>query len=201
MRAGRPWKWTFSRGQRDPAGQLSLSGNVSQHGVGRWRRCRPARPTAPPSGTARCRRRTAAGCRRDEAREVEGVGDAAACGHARGCCCRSRSHARRRCCRSSMARRARPWTSIERVDVLVRVARAQFGGLLHGDARRDVAVQRIVGAGLVGEQIGDDAAAQPARADLGAVADQADGLALSPASAASRSMRSASSRSSVITSQ
>ena len=77
--------------------------------------------------------------------------------------------------------------------VLFRVALAEFDRFGQRHAVGDVAVQRIVGAGLVGQHIGDDVAADEFRQHIGGVADQADGDGFASRFAASR-MVSASSR-------
>ena len=58
--------------------------------------------------------------------------------------------------------------------VLVGIALAQRERFGQRHAVGDVAVQRVVRAGLVGEDVGDDAAAHQFRQHVGAVADQAD---------------------------
>src|SRR5208282_709700 len=45
-------------------------------------------------------------------------------------------------------------------EVVLGIGATQLGGGLEAESRRDVAVQGIVGAGLVGKQIGDDATAR-----------------------------------------
>ena len=57
-------------------------------------------------------------------------------------------------------------------DVLVRVALAERVGFCQADASRHVPAQRIVGGGLVGDEIGVPAAADELRLDVGRVADQ-----------------------------
>ena len=59
--------------------------------------------------------------------------------------------------------------------IRLRIVVAKLGGLLDVEPLRNVAAQRIVRAGLVGQQIGDDAAAREFRNHVGAIADQADG--------------------------
>ena len=49
--------------ERQPALERVVRRERARAASGRWRRCRPDRPRAPPSGTARPRGRTAAGCR------------------------------------------------------------------------------------------------------------------------------------------
>src|SRR5207237_10836403 len=51
---------------------------------------------------------------------------------------------------------------------------AQRLGLREGEAGRDVAAERIVRAGLVGDHVSLEAAAQELGVDLGGVADHAD---------------------------
>ena len=65
--------------------------------------------------------------------------------------------------------------SYRTLQIVVGIIAAEFGGLFQAQSRRNVAVQRVVRAGLVGEQIGDDAAARQFRNDVGAIAHQAHG--------------------------
>jgi hypothetical protein len=60
-------------------------------------------------------------------------------------------------------------------NILVRVALTQRLRLRQGDPGRDVAPERIVGRGLVGDHVGDLAAAEKLGEHLGAVADQPHG--------------------------
>ena len=64
---------------------------------------------------------------------------------------------------------------IERVDVFVRIRRAQLQRLFKRHSVRDVTIQRIVRAGLIGQHIGNDSALHHFRQHIGAIADQADG--------------------------
>ncbi len=59
-------------------------------------------------------------------------------------------------------------------DVLFWILAAELGGLGEGEALRDVANERVVGAGLVGDDIDLDAAADEFGQHVGAVADEAD---------------------------
>ena len=59
--------------------------------------------------------------------------------------------------------------------IRVGIALAKFGGLLDVEPLRNVAAERIVRAGLVGEQIGDDSAAREFGNHVGAISHQADG--------------------------
>ena len=54
--------------QLDPAPDVLLVAEQVEDRAGRSPRCRPGRPTARPSGTGPCPRRTAAGCRRGRSR-------------------------------------------------------------------------------------------------------------------------------------
>jgi hypothetical protein len=63
-------------------------------------------------------------------------------------------------------------------DVVVRIPDTQRGGLGQRVALRDVAVQRIVGRGLIGDQIGQLAAAHQLGVDVGGVGDDRDRLGL-----------------------
>ena len=63
-------------------------------------------------------------------------------------------------------------------DVLLRVARAQRVGLGQGHAVGDVAVERVVGARLVGDDVGLEAAREQLGQHLGGVGAQADATAL-----------------------
>ena len=56
----------------------------------------------------------------------------------------------------------------------VGIALAPVAPLLDGPARREIAVRRVVGRGLVGERVGADAAAKELGEDLGGVPEQAD---------------------------
>ena len=58
--------------------------------------------------------------------------------------------------------------------VLLRIPATQLGGLPHRQSRRDVSVQGVVRRRLIGQHIGDEAAADQLRQHLGAIADQAD---------------------------
>ena len=58
--------------------------------------------------------------------------------------------------------------------IVVWVALAQRVGLLDGQARRDVAVERVVGGGLVGDDVYGDVAAHKLGQHLGRVAKQPD---------------------------
>ena len=59
-------------------------------------------------------------------------------------------------------------------DVFFGIAFAQLRCFVEREALRNVAVQRIVGAGLVGDYIDLNAAAHNFGQDVGAVADQSD---------------------------
>ena len=60
-----------------------------------------------------------------------------------------------------------------------RVARAQLERLVQRHAVGHVAVQRVVRRGLVGDEVGGDAAAHQLGVDVGGVAEQADARAAS----------------------
>src|SRR5579875_3797586 len=62
-----------------------------------------------------------------------------------------------------------------------RIGFAQIRGLLDGEVLWDVTADRIVRTGLIGEQIGHDAAAGEGGNDVRAVGDQADGSGFAPA--------------------
>ena len=59
------------------------------------------------------------------------------------------------------------------MDVVVGIARAQRERIGQGEPVRDVAVERIVGAGLVGHQVRVPAAARELRQDVGGVPTRA----------------------------
>src|SRR5262249_33532299 len=59
--------------------------------------------------------------------------------------------------------------------VFLGVALPQRGGPIQREAGRDVSIQRVVSAGLIGQQVRDQAAARHFWKKLGAVPDQADG--------------------------
>ena len=109
--------------------------------------------------------------------------------------CRSRTPRRRR----RRARGSPPTCATAHLadasEILVRIGPAQRVGLFEGQAGRDVAVQRVVGRGLVGHHVDFDPAADELGQHLGGVAGEADrqcpALARGPRPAA----RSASSRS------
>src|SRR6266516_6148939 len=63
---------------------------------------------------------------------------------------------------------------LDHLEVFLRIAVAQVGGLVDGERRRDIAAQRIVGRRLVGDDVGLQAAAQEFRVDLRGIADHAD---------------------------
>ena len=63
---------------------------------------------------------------------------------------------------------------LDHLEVFLRVARAQVGRLIDAERRRDVAPQRVVGGGLVGDDVGLEAAAQELGVDLGGITDHAD---------------------------
>ena len=58
------------------------------------------------------------------------------------------------------------------MDVVVGVARAQRERIGQGEAVRDVAVERVVGAGLVRDEVGMPAATDELRQDVGGVGDE-----------------------------
>jgi len=60
-------------------------------------------------------------------------------------------------------------------DVFFGIADAEFGGLRKRETLRDVAIERVVSARLVCDDINDNAAANDFREDLSAVADETDG--------------------------
>jgi hypothetical protein len=59
--------------------------------------------------------------------------------------------------------------------VLVRIARAQGPGFVDGEAGGDVAVQGVVGGGLVGHEIEPLSSTRELRDDVGGVAEEPDG--------------------------
>jgi len=59
--------------------------------------------------------------------------------------------------------------------IFLRVARAQTGGFLDAQSGGNVAVQRVVGAGLVGEQVRDDLPFYQFRQNLCAISYKPDG--------------------------
>ena len=58
--------------------------------------------------------------------------------------------------------------------VLVGVARAQLGGLVDGEPGRDVAVERVVRCGLVGDEVEALTSTSELGDDLGRIAEEAD---------------------------
>ena len=175
---------------------VSLCGKHLQHQLDRCDKCPRGRPKAPPSGTGRGLRRTAAGCIRARSRG-----------------CRRRpsrrpalrlradvvavieSHRARASATPAWPRRGRPWLRCERFRYSsgsrVRSSRCLF----ERHAVGHVAVQRIVRAGLVGEHIGHDAAAGQLRHARRRSCPPGPRTWLAFAHCASRRMRSASSRS------
>ena len=95
MRAGQALEVHLARRHAHPAGHHLVVGEGLEHGAVGARRCRPGRPRAPPSGTARCRGRTAAGCRAARSPGRRRRRRSRPPGPRRGCCCRSRTRARR----------------------------------------------------------------------------------------------------------
>ena len=71
-------------------------------------------------------------------------------------------------------RRAPRALSPTRLQVVVRIGLTQHVGLLDGEAGGDVAVQRVVGRGLVGDHVDIDSAPRQLGQDLGGVAGEAD---------------------------
>ena len=129
-----------------------------------------------------------------EAGNVEGVAPRRPLAPACECCCRSRRSPRRASAAPAWLRRARPWPRCDRARYSCGSRARKRARLFQRHAVGHVAVQRIVRAGLVGEHVGDDAAARQFRQHVRAVAHQPHGDRVPAAPAPRRSMRSASSR-------
>ena len=65
--------------------------------------------------------------------------------------------------------------SIGHANVFIRIGIPQFKCFFVGDAVGDVAVQFVVGGGLVGDDVGDDAFFDEGGEDVGAVSEESDG--------------------------
>ena len=139
------------------------------------------RPTGPPSGTGRRRGRTAAGCTRARSPGCRRRARRPRRARPAGCCCRSRRPAGPCALKRSrystcfamerVAAAAVPWGSLH----------APLVPLLHGPALRQIAVDRIVGRGLIGQRVRVECRARAASCEhVHDVAEQADrhGLAV-----------------------
>jgi len=62
------------------------------------------------------------------------------------------------------------------LDIFLRIGGPQIARLFQAESGGHVAVEGVVGRGLVGHQVGEDAALQDLRMDQGGVPDQADGF-------------------------
>ena len=138
----------------EPVVQMRVAGQSVPSPWRRSCRCPPDRPRAPPSGTGRCRGRTAGGYRPARSRGKRRRFPSLRPWRPGGCCCHSRASARRRS-------RSRPWprhaSRIEARAALLdglRIAVTLRPPLGERPAVRQIAVQRIVRRGLVGDDIG-----------------------------------------------
>ena len=161
-------------GELDPARGCAPGRRTARGSPGRWRGCRRDRPTARPSGTAPCPRRTAAGCRRARSRGRRRRRRRRARPRARAARCRSRTPPRRAGRASRIASTCASTDSPDALQVVVGIRAPQHVGLLDGEPRRDVAVERVVRARLVRHDVDRRVAAHQLREDLRGVAEQAD---------------------------
>ena len=131
-----------------------------------WRRCGrclPDRRRARPSGTARCRGRTAAGYRRARSRENRRRRRRPSPSPSGGCCCRSRTVGHAAPPEIQHGAHMDRHRFLRGAFDALRIARAPRLPLGERPARRQIAVERIVRRGLVGDDVGLDAAAHQLR--------------------------------------
>ena len=137
-------------------------------------RCPQDRPTARPSETAPCPRRTAAVCRPARSPETRTRPPRPRRTRPAGCCCRSRRSAHP-AVEGEHGLDVRDDRALGRSDecrVLRRIVLRRLPSL-DGPADRQVAVDEIVRACLVGDQVGPRAAPHQFRQNFGGVAEQA----------------------------
>ena len=161
-------------GQGDPAARGRGRRGRSRGPPRRWRRGRPGRRTGRPSGRAPCPRRRGAGCRRGRSRGSRRRSPPRPSPPRRGCCSRSRRRSTPRALRSSMAWTCSPMLRRASAMYALRVALAQREGRLVAHPVGDVAVEGVVGAGLVGDQVRHHASPHDLGQDVGGVAEEAD---------------------------
>ena len=157
--------------ERDPlAGQARSSGATARRRgtprarPGRWRRCRPDRRTARPSGTGPCPRRTAAGCRPAGTRDSRTPARTRRAGPRRAGCCRSRTPRLPRSRKPTIARQCSAMLSRARRISSCGSVRGHLGRRLGREVGGHVA-ERIVGAGLVGDDVGREVDVEQLRHD------------------------------------
>ena len=174
MRAGRPWKATRSRARRiQRQSASSCAEHLEREVVGRVDVGRISGERGPAERTlALAEERT--DVLGHEPGDVERVVDARRAPPGRGCCCRSRRRWRRCAGSASIARTCSAIAAIERARCTPRGSRAAALGFAERHAVRHVAVQRIVRRGLVGDDVGRDAAARELREDVGGVTLERD---------------------------
>ena len=173
MRAGRPSKCTFSPAAVIQRRRCVVVAGRAPGSPCRWRRCRPGRRRAPPSGTGPCPRRRAGGCRRARSRGTRRRARSRRAAPRRGSSCRSRRPRRRHPGISTIACTCLAIEARARVGEAFRVGCRELMPFVDGDALRQVG-ERVVGAGLVGDDVDRDAAGQQLGEDRCRVADEAD---------------------------
>ena len=174
MRAGSPWNATRSGASSSQRWRARSSGKSSRSAASIdgdvVRVARQHRPPERPDAAAEERPDIG----RDEARVCERLLYAGLYGPPLGGCCHNRKHSCRLGRTRAAPRRARAIDSPRPAQVLVRIGRAQRSRLLDVEPDRDVAVQRVVRRGLVGDEVEVLAAPGELRHDLGRVPEQPD---------------------------
>ena len=131
---------------------------------------RQRRPAERPDAAAEQR----ADIGRHEAREIEGIGDALSLRHLADVVAVVEGRHAAPCGTSSMARTCSAIDCLAARSTPFGIARAPRFPFGERPALRQIAVERIVRRGLVGDDVGPDAAPHQLREDVGGVAEQAD---------------------------
>ena len=144
-------------GGLDPAARAARRRGTPRARRGRSRRCPPGRPTARPSGTGPCPRRTAAARRRGRSPGRRTRARSRRASPRRAGCCRSRRPRRRGRGSRPSPRSGRPSRRATRATYSSGSCVRRRVGLVQRHAVRDVAAERVVGARLVGDDVGLEA--------------------------------------------